>query len=386
MKPRLKIVFVQPVQSPYWTERLRTLACHKDLEISLFLERATFAHRPGWFPESIEDIPIEVLGSAVVTSVRQGSDLGFRIDGVRSIPWRLPLALKRHRPDVVVVCNATQVLLALLVKSLLRFKLALIVEDTPHSTRNLGLLQRVLRAWAYRRADRRFALSDDAFAYLKSIKAHKGVVRSSWSLDMRTFNAAEGRLTKSGLNQAARSAQVKTVLFSGRLIELKGVRHLLNSWVQIPPALRTHARLVLAGDGPLKGEATAYCRKANSPDVEFLGSIPYAEMKQRFSEASLFVLPTLQDLFSLTVLEAMASGCPVITTSFNGARELVEDGRTGWIIDPTRQGELTRALTLALSGEVDLREMGRAARARVAALDNSQVMGRFADDIQALCN
>lgn len=200
---------------------------------------------------------------------------------------------------------------------------------------------------------------------------------------MSSFGSREEGGGASTATGAFRDSRL-TVLFSGRLVELKGIRQLLDSWAALSPRIRASSRLVIAGEGPLKEELESLCQRAALPEVEILGNVPYEEMKKWFMRADLFVLPTLQDLFSLTVLEAMAAGCPVITTPFNGARELIEEGKTGWIVDPTGPGLLTRALEMALSGEVDLTAMGRAARERVAEMDNERVMSRFADEVRTL--
>ncbi len=79
-----------------------------------------------------------------------------------------------------------------------------------------------------------------------------------------------------------------------------------------------------------------------------------------YQVADLFVLPTLYDPFSNTVLEAMASGLPVITTKFNGAGEIIENGKEGFVLDsPQEEEELAVKMTLALSQK---KEMGKRAR------------------------
>lgn len=380
----MRVVLVQPVQSPYWTERLRALAQNEGLQITLLLERPGFSHHPCWEPVPIDGVKVEVLGSSVVSSVREGGDLGYRIKGVRSIPWRLSFALLRRRPDVVIVCNATQMMFALLARSLARFRLGLLVEDTPHATRNLGKVIRVLRALTYRKADRWFAFSEDARSFLGSIGVRDRVSRTSWSLDLSSFQVGRKCAEGSACYQRNSTPRKATVLFSGQLVERKGILQLIGSWAQLPLTIRKRAQLVVAGDGPLKREVEEFCRSRGLDEISLVGNISYADMKSRFSQADLFVLPTLHDLFSLALLEAMASGCPVVTTPFTGGRELVEEGRNGWIVDPTVSGELTRVLETALSGNIDLARMGRAARERIADMDNDLVMGRLADDLRTL--
>jgi len=81
-----------------------------------------------------------------------------------------------------------------------------------------------------------------------------------------------------------------------------------------------------------------------------------------------------------------ASGCPVIITPFCGARELVDQGRTGWIVDPTVPNALKSVLEEALSDKVNLQQMGMAARKRVESMDNKIVINRFADSLRQLAS
>ncbi|MEF8698644.1 MAG: glycosyltransferase family 4 protein [Candidatus Accumulibacter sp. UW20] len=379
---RLKICFVQPVQSPYWTARLRSLARHEDLDLTLLLERDTIVHRPGWAPEPIDGVSIEVVGSSVVTSVRSSDDLGYQIQGVRSIPWRMPLALWRLRPDVVVMCNATQTLLALPTKWFFGARLAITVEDTPHAMSNCDSFNRWAKGWIYRRADCCFAFSEDAREYLAKLGISQGVRRSSWSLDMKSFGSRPVvEPSSSGLVGAS---PAKTALFIGQLIPRKGILQLLEAWLGLPKETRQRCRLLLVGDGPLREQVEAFICERHLDSVEFIGQIPYTRVKELLSAADLFVLPTLEDLFSLTVVEAMASGCAVVTTPFNGARELVDEGRNGWVVDPSVPGALTATLQHGLSSETDLMTMGLAARLRVEQMDNVKVMDDFAQSLRHL--
>lgn len=382
LKSRLSVCFVQPIQSPYWTERLNSLATHEEVELTLLLERASFAHRPGWIPEPIEGVAVEILGSSVVNSIRNGEDLGYKIKSIRSIPWRLPLVLQRLRPNIVVVCNATQLLLVLPLKLLYTIKIVLIVEDTPHATRNLSWLAKNVKGFVYRKADQSFAFSEDAKNFLKQIRVKKNIERSSWSLDMLKFIPNPEKMEFVKKQQFKKSS--KTVVFVGSLVVNKGVRQLLDSWQALPGKVRENSKLVLVGSGSLHEEIEQFLLVNTLNEVQLLGQIPYLQVRDLLQKADLLVLPTLQDLFSLTVLEAMACGCPVITTPFNGARELIEENITGWIVDPTKEGALTKTLVHALSEATNLQEMGIAAREKVRQMNNYSVMNKFLDSLRKL--
>ncbi len=381
---RTRVCFVQPVQSPYWTERLKVLARQDDIDITLLLEQGSFTHRPGWHPESMDGVHIEVLGSMVVATNRNASDMGYRTQGIRTVPWRFPQVLWRLRPDVVVLCNATQILTALPVRRLLGFRIVLMVEDTLHATRNLAWLARKLKTWAYRRADHWFVFSEDARCYLAHIGIKSANVEySPWSLDMAAFKRNEtrrlGPIAVGGVYE-------RSVLFMAQFLPGKGLFLLLQAWADLPSETRSHVRLLLLGDGPLRDQAVQFCSDRGLSEVNFLGHVPYEQVKVLLGSGDLFVLPTLQDIYSLSVLEAMASGCPVVITPFAGARELVQPDITGWIVDPTEPGALAKTLIHALSADVDLTAMGRAARARVEGMNNVKVMSELAGSLRALAH
>jgi len=376
MKTNIKLCFIQPVQSPYWTERLKVLAQHQDLDLTLLLEKDNFAHRPGWKPEQINGVHIEILNSSVLSITGNGDDLGYRIQGVRSIPWRLPFALWRLRPKVVVLCNATQVLLALPLKILLGIRIALIVEDTVHAKRNMSRLTRLVKTLAYRRANRCYAFSEDAVQFLEHIGNFRDIERSSWSLDMNYFKENNKIHSNNCMNDEA--PHNITVIFVGAFTVNKGIHLLVESWRQLPVEIRNKAKLLLVGSGPLHTQIDDKIRRFGLDEIEIVGQVPYEKVRDLLCGSHLFVLPTLVDLCSLTVLEAMASSCAVITTPYNGARELVAEGESGWIVDPLQSRALTEVLRQALSQRAKLVKMGTAARARVAHMDNISVMSQFA--------
>ena len=381
MSRKLKICIVQPILSPYWSNRLKILQKNNDINITLLLERAGFHHRPGWNVEPIDGVSIEIIGSTIFNITHQNKDFNYHSEGVRSIPFNLFPKLLRLRPDIVVCCNATQVLISLPLKLFFNIKIAILVEDTLHATRNVGWVNSRMKAWAYKSCDIRFPFSNDAVKYLEKVGITDHISRTSWSLDMELFKTNQESSREKG--KAVKGGE-RTVIFVGKLVTGKGVLHLLEAWRILPEQIRTDARLLIVGSGPLKDEINMLVRSHNLYEITLLGQVDYTEVHNILRDSDLFVLPTLQDLFSLTVLEAMACGCPVITTPFNGARELIENDENGWIVDPTVPYALSTTLHKALSGDCDLIEMGKKARSRVEKMDNEIVMSQFAKDLREM--
>jgi rhamnosyl/mannosyltransferase len=155
-------------------------------------------------------------------------------------------------------------------------------------------------------------------------------------------------------------------LFIGRLVPFKGVDILLRALEQVPDL-----RLDIVGTGPeaprLKTLAQAL---AVADRVRWWGEYPDEDLPRRMADADFLVLPsvTVEEMFGLVVLEAMAAGRPVITTAVPSAvREVNVPGETGLEVPLRDVGALARALD-TLSHDAVLRQrLGEAGRRRVHA-------------------
>jgi sugar transferase (PEP-CTERM/EpsH1 system associated) len=153
----------------------------------------------------------------------------------------------------------------------------------------------------------------------------------------------------------------------GRMQAVKDQCTLARAFVEAlrrRPALKDTLRLVMVGDGPLRAECEALLSQAGVADLAwFTGERSDVDAVLRGLDC--FVLPSLAEGISNTVLEAMASGLPVIATAVGGNTELVEDGVTGLTVAPAEPGAMADAMIqLACEPERALR-MGAAGRAAV---------------------
>ena len=115
-------------------------------------------------------------------------------------------------------------------------------------------------------------------------------------------------------------------------------------------------RLVIVGDGPMRAEVAAAC-----PDAVCPGMLGRERLAQAYASADLFVFPSRTDTAGNVVLEAQASGLPVLVSEDGGPRELMRPGITGIVCPPELHGWMMAAASL-LANEATRRTMGAAAR------------------------
>ena len=153
----------------------------------------------------------------------------------------------------------------------------------------------------------------------------------------------------------------------GRMQTVKNQTDLARAFIEVlrlVPALRKRLRLVMIGDGSLRQPVQALLEEAGCADLAWLpgerGDVPDV-----LRGLDCFVLPSLAEGVSNTILEAMACGLPVIATDVGGNSELVDDGSTGILVPPGN----VPALAAAIAGLADdgkrAAAMGRAGRQRV---------------------
>jgi hypothetical protein len=176
----------------------------------------------------------------------------------------------------------------------------------------------------------------------------------------------------------------RRLLYLGRLIELKGllpfVTH-LSKWCRAHPLQQTE--LWIVGEGPVRQHLSRLLLPPNL-DLRMLGHVSYDCLPEIHRQCGILVFPTFADEWGLAVVEAMASGLPVLGSCFSQAIEdLVVDGKNGWVFRPDRADEGLGALDQALCAPSHkLEQMGSQARETVRTLTPSDMADRMMTAIQ----
>ncbi|HKT83624.1 MAG TPA: glycosyltransferase family 4 protein [Solirubrobacterales bacterium] len=156
------------------------------------------------------------------------------------------------------------------------------------------------------------------------------------------------------------------VLFVGRLEKRKGLRDLLQAYALMKERF-SRARLIVVGDGPLRSSIEHHLAKHRLEDVVLAGYVPESVKPRYYATADIFCAPaTGGESFGIVLLEAMASGVPVVCTEVPGYLTVVEPGVDSLTVRPGRPAELGQTLTV-LARDRELR-----ARLGAAALRKAQ--------------
>jgi glycosyltransferase involved in cell wall biosynthesis len=171
----------------------------------------------------------------------------------------------------------------------------------------------------------------------------------------------------------------RTFLFSGSLIERKGVDLLATAFVRLAQEF-PNVKLRIVGQGELR-ESLERTLRTVSERVEFVGFKDWMELPAEYARADVLCVPSRYDGWGLVAPEGLASGLPVIGTNRMGAAlEFVESGRNGWLIDAGDEEALFGAMREAALMSVDeLRGMGCRARESVSGHTLRDGATRFVD-------
>lgn len=155
-------------------------------------------------------------------------------------------------------------------------------------------------------------------------------------------------------------------LYVGRLSEEKGVRTLVTAWKNLGAKIP----LKVVGSGPVASELGA----AEVVGVEYLGQVPRDDVLQLMQGASIVVFPSLwYEGFPMTIVEAFATGTPVVASRIGNPAAIVDHGRTGVHFEPGNAEDLVTQVEWLLDHPAELTRMRAEARAEYEAKYTAEV-------------
>ena len=152
-----------------------------------------------------------------------------------------------------------------------------------------------------------------------------------------------------------------TVLCLGRLVEDKGIDIALDAFALTIDAY-PKLRILIAGDGEARAELEQQATYLGLNNVQFLGWIPPEQVPALINESSIVVMPSRQDSFPLTALEAGIMGRPVVASRTGGLPEMILADETGLLVEKENSVELSKAIISLLDNPQLANKLGQAAR------------------------
>jgi glycosyltransferase involved in cell wall biosynthesis len=310
----------------------------------------------------------------------------FRLPKARYHEWRtlylnptLLWHLCRLSPEVIVAYEySLPALTAMVYSRLSRCAYVVWSECTAQSDRSLTRGQRLTRQIIIPRARAYLGTSRAACANLERLGARpERVYEAPQSHDVQHLRAEAERA------RALRPPRPPTVLYVGAINERKGVTLLLRAFSEVVREM-PQARLVLAGSGSLMPRLKAEVSRSGFRDrVEFLDFVEPASIPRVFADADVFVLPSLEDTFGVVVVEALATGVAVVCSKFAGVADYIADGRSGFVVDPTRTGDMAAKLLTLLRDPALRRSFADRGQSLASHFDAPAVAERFREAICA---
>ena len=204
------------------------------------------------------------------------------------------------------------------------------------------------------------------------------------------FFPGEYRIIPNGVDLARFNASVEplpqytdgrffNIVFLGRLEQRKGLKYLLRAI----PIIRQHypnSRILIGGDGPQRVGFQTYVAQAGWRDVVFLGRVPAEQLPALYATADVFCAPnTGGESQGIVLLEAMATGRPVVASDIPGFRSVIRNHRDGLLVAPKNHEQLAWAVCHLLDDEDERRRLGVAARERAKEFGWEHVAGQVLD-------
>lgn len=160
------------------------------------------------------------------------------------------------------------------------------------------------------------------------------------------------------------------ILIASRIVERKGIQYLIEALDVLDDTWEVY----IAGDGPYLPKLKKLASKQNAK-IYFLGFVAREELEKLYNSSKIFVFPSTQENFPMVLLEAMAAGCAVITTSIAGCNEVVGDAAIK--TKPGNVVEIRDSLNKLVNDEEHIQQYAQLARDRVEQFSATRIVPMY---------
>ena len=320
---------------------------------------------PDFDPKSPGVSAFKVVGNTRYI-LTEGGSKGYGKGFIYASP-EVVFPLLKFRPHVVFASAfSVWTVLVLFLKLITRWRVIVLYDgSSPNTEFRDSLIRSTSRKIMARFTDAFVANSKAAETYLVEAL---GVERDR--VFTKTYLVPD---TNALLNQAVDDQPLDlamkhpTFLFVGQVIARKGIRALLEACISLKQENKDFS-VMIVGDGEQRQHLENLIQEHDlSKQVFWAGWIPYNQLGGYFQNSDVFVFPSLEDVWGMAVLEAMALGKPILCSKWANAFEMVIQGSNGYVFDPHDPQELARFMAEFLQDADRIATMGEASRQIIAA-------------------
>lgn len=254
-------------------------------------------------------------------------------------------------------------------------------ERTPHTERNAGKLRTLYRKFVSRWIDAIDCNGSLTANYVTdALKYNKPLAFGHMTAETEGVAKRTNMATQQQVDEIKTSYNLQGIVFLyiGQLIPRKGIMELLKAWLY---ADMKNATLLLVGDGEQKDEIHDFINLHHLTNVVVAGSVNYDDLGPYYKAADCFIIPTLEDNWSLVVPEAMSAGLPVACSIYNGCHPELVHHENGWTFDPLDSQSVIKTLKAVSSKKEYLKEMGNESKRIVS----KHTPAHAAEELYSLC-
>ena len=320
----------------------------------------------------------EVLGERAIAreyELRIGNKPKIDNASKGNTSFRIPLSpglikqVIQTKPDVIISDGFMQwTYAALAVRALKHIPHVMCYERTAHTERKAGKIRLAYRKFVSKWIDaidcngrlcgeyvRSLGFDGDRLTNGHMVADVTGMSEAIQQVDDLSLQRLKLKLSNDG--------KKVVLLFVGQLIVRKGVEELLSAWAKFQQEAKgQEATLVYVGSGDLEETLRKRIENEHIPNVVLTGAIDYDSIAQYYKAADCFILPTVEDNWSLVVPEAMACGLPIATTIYNGCYPELVTKDNGWVFDTFNETSMIKSLNDIVAKRSNLPAMGEVSK------------------------
>ena len=259
--------------------------------------------------------------------------------------------VKSFKPDIIISDGFFQwTYAALWIRTFSKIPHVMCYERTKHTERNAQWYRTLYRKVVSKWIDSYCASGELCGDYLKQLGVSKNKI---------TFGHMVADL--SGISQSNEpecKTDVVTYLYVGKLIERKGISQLMEAWHSFQKDKKEKVILKIIGNGELLDYIKSFIKYKNLSNIKLTGYVDYDQMYKVYNLADVFLMPTLEDNWSLVVPEAMANNLPILCSEYNGCWPEYVTKENGWVFNPLNKDDFQNKLEESYK-TTNLKAMGK---------------------------